>query len=208
FALEVLGAAAAFFATARLGLELAVVAPQVSIIWPATGLALALLVLRGRRLWPAIFLGAFAANALNDTSVLASAGIATGNALEAVIGATLLQRAGFQPAMRRLHDVASLFLLAACLSTISGATVGVASLCLTGTTPWSTFPSLWSTWWIGDAIGDLVTAPFVFVWADQARNRWRLQRLPEGALLLCSMLLLSLAVFVDHGSAFPYPVHY
>src|SRR6202163_4712164 len=81
FALEVLGAAAAFFATARLGLELPVVAPQVSIIWPATGLALALLVLRGRRLWPAIFLGAFAANALNDTSVLASAGIATGNAL-------------------------------------------------------------------------------------------------------------------------------
>jgi signal transduction histidine kinase len=208
FALEVLGAAAAYFATARLGLELAVVAPQVSIIWPATGLALALLVLRGRRLWPGIFLGAFAANVLNDTSALASAGIATGNALEAVIGATLLQRVGFQPAMRRLHDVASLFLLAACVSTISSATVGVASMCLTGTAPWSAFPSLWSTWWIGDAIGDLVTAPFLFVWANQTRKRWRLQRLPEAALLLCSMLLLSLAVFVDRGSAVPYPVHY
>jgi signal transduction histidine kinase len=110
--------------------------------------------------------------------------------------------------MRRLHDVASLFLLAACVSTISSATVGVATMCLTGTAPWSTFSSLWSTWWIGDAIGDLVTAPFVFVWADQARNRWRLQRLPEGALLLCSMFLLSLAVFVDRGSAVPYPVHY
>jgi signal transduction histidine kinase len=208
FALEVLGAAAVYFATARLGFTLATVAPQVSIIWPATGLALALLVLRGRRLWPALFLGAFAANVLNDTSVLASAGIAAGNAMEALIGATLLQRVGFQPAMRRLHDVASLFLLAACLSTISSATVGVASMCLTGTAPWSAFPSLGSTWWIGDAIGDLVTAPFLFVWADQARNRWRLQRLTEAALLLCSMLLLSLAVFVDHGSVVPYPVHY
>jgi len=48
----------------------------------------------------------------------------------------------------------------------------------------------------------------LFVWADQARNRWRLQRLTEAALLLCSMLLLSLAVFVDHGSVVPYPVHY
>jgi signal transduction histidine kinase/CheY-like chemotaxis protein len=67
---------------------------------------------------------------------------------------------------------------------------------------------LWSTWWIGDAIGNLVTAPFVFVWADQARNRWRLQRLAEGMLLLLSMGFLSLAVFVDHGSEVPYPVHY
>lgn len=184
------------------------VAKQVSIIWPATGLALALLVLRGRRLWPAIVLGAFAANYLGDTPVLTSAGIAAGNTIEALIGATLLQRVGFQPAMRRLHDVASLFLLAACLSTISSATVGVVSMYLSGVIPWSEFSSVWSTWWIGDAIGDLVTAPFVFVWVDQARNRWRLQRLTEGALLLCSMLLLSLAVFVDRGSAVPYPVHY
>jgi signal transduction histidine kinase len=208
FALEVLGAAAVYFATARLGLDLAVVAKQVSVIWPATGFALALLVLRGRRLWPAIVLGAFAANYLGHTPVLTSAGIAVGNAFEALIGATLLQRVGFQPAMRRLHDVASLFLVAACLSTVSSATVGVLSMYLSGLIPWSELSSVWSTWWIGDAIGDLVTAPFVFVWADQARNRWRLQRLTEAALLLCSMLLLSLAVFVDHGSAVPYPVHY
>jgi signal transduction histidine kinase len=208
FALEVLVAAVVYFATARLGLKLAVVAPVVSIIWPATGLALALLVLRGRRMAPAIFLGAVAANVLNHTSVLASTGIAIGNTIEALVGATLLQRVGFQPAMRRLHDVASLFLLAACLSTIISATIGVTSVCLTGTAPWNSFTSLWSTWWIGDAIGNLVTAPFVFVWADQARNRWRLQRLPEAGFLTLSMLLLSLAVFVDRGSVVPYPVHY
>jgi signal transduction histidine kinase/CheY-like chemotaxis protein len=208
FMFEVVAAAIVYFATARLGLELAVVARQVSIIWPATGFALALLVLRGRRLWPAILLGAFAANVLNDTSVIASMGIAVGNTLEALAGAMLLQRVGFQPSMRRLHDVASLFLLAACVSTILSATIGVTTVCLTGTTSWHDFKSLWSTWWIGDAIGNLVTAPFVFVWADQARNRWRLQRLAEGMLLLVSMGLLSLAVFVDHGSEVPYPVHY
>src|SRR5438105_12500700 len=98
FPLEMLGAAALYFATARLGLDLAQVAKQVSIIWPATGLALALLVLRGRRMWPAILIGAFAANYLSDAPVLTSAGIAAGNALEALIGATLLQRVGFQPA--------------------------------------------------------------------------------------------------------------
>jgi len=208
FALEVLGAATLYFATARLGLELSVVAKQVSIIWPATGLALALLVLRGRQLWPAILLGAFAANVLNDTSIATSLGIAVGNTLEAYVGATLLHRVGFVPSLRRLHDVASVFLLAACLSTIVSATFGVVTLCLTRTMPWSAFTSLWSTWWIGDAIGDLVTAPFLFVWADQARNRWRLQRLTEGVLLICAMFVLSLAVFVDRGSSIPYPVHY
>jgi signal transduction histidine kinase/CheY-like chemotaxis protein len=208
FIFEVVAAAIVYFATARLGLELAVVARQVSVIWPATGFALALLVLRGRRLWPAILLGAFAANVLNDTSAIASMGIAMGNTLEALAGATLLRRVGFQPSMRRLHDVASLFLLAACLSTILSATIGVMTVCLTGTTSWHDFKSLWATWWIGDAIGNLVTAPFVFVWADQARNRWRLRRLAEGMLLLLSMGLLSLAVFVDHGSQIPYPVHY
>lgn len=206
--LEVLAAAIVYFVTARLGLELAVVARQVSIIWPATGLALALLVLRGRRLWPAVLLGALAANLLNNTGPLASLGIAVGNTLEAIVGAALLQRVGFQPSLRRLHDVASLFLLAACLSTIVSATIGVTTICLTGTAPWSAFSPLWSTWWIGDAIGNLVTAPFILVWADQARNRWSLRRLPEAAALLVAMLMLSLAVFVDHGTVVPYPVHY
>ena len=208
FVLEVLVAAAVYCAAARLGLELAFVARQVSIIWPATGLALALIVIRGRRMWPAIFLGAFAANALNDTPLVASIGIAIGNTVEALIGATLLQRVGFQPALRRLHDVASVFLLGACLSTIASATIGVLSLCLTGAAGWRGFTSLWSTWWIGDAIGDLVTAPFLFVWADQARDKWRFQRLPEGIVLLSCMLMLSLTVFVDPGTHIPYPVHY
>ncbi len=207
-ALEMLGVAAVYFAAARVGLELAVVARPVSIIWPATGVALACLVLRGRRLWPAIALGAFAANALNDTSLAASAGIAIGNTLEALLGATLLQRVGFQPSLRRLHDVASVFLIAACLCTLVSATIGVASLCLAGVAPWKSFTPLWSTWWIGDAIGNLVTAPFLLVWVDQVRHKWPLRRLTEAALLLLAMLLLSLMVFVDRGTAIPYPVHY
>ncbi|HEY6484197.1 MAG TPA: MASE1 domain-containing protein [Steroidobacteraceae bacterium] len=207
-ALEMLAAALFYFVVAKLGLELAVVSRQVSIIWPATGVALALLVLRGGQFWPAIALGAFAANVLNATPVIASLGIAAGNTLEALVGAALLQRVGFQPSLRRLHDVASIFLLGACLSTLVSATIGVLSLCLTGTARWSTFSSLWSMWWIGDAIGNLVTAPFLFVWADQARHGWRLQRLPEAIALLGAMLMLSVAVFVDHGTSIPYPVHY
>ena len=208
FAIEFLAAAAVYFAAAKLGLEMSAASRQVSLICPATGVALALLVVRGRRLWPAILIGAFTALVLNETPIAASAGTAIGNTVEALLGATLLQRAGFQPGLRRLHDVGSLFLLAACLSTMVSATVDVVSLCLDGIAPWSAFTSLWSTSWIGDAVGDLVTAPFIFVWVDQARREWRFDRLTEGMLLVLAMLALSIAVFVNHGSSEPYPVHY
>ena len=52
----------AYFAAARLGLSLAFVAEQVTVVWPPTGIALAALLLFGRRGWPGIWLGALAAN--------------------------------------------------------------------------------------------------------------------------------------------------
>src|SRR5687767_7619469 len=78
--------ASVYFIAARLGLGMAEAAPQVSAIWPVTGIALAWLVLRGKRLWPGVFLGAFAANFLTDAPALAILGIATGNTLEAALG--------------------------------------------------------------------------------------------------------------------------
>jgi signal transduction histidine kinase/CheY-like chemotaxis protein len=208
FALELLAVAVVYYAAGRLGLQLASLQKQISVVWPDTGIALALFVLRTRRLWPAVFIGSLAANAASGATALTSLGIATGDTLEGLVGATLLLRVGFQPSLRRLHDVASLFLLAACLSTILGATMGVLSLCLTEVAPWREFSALWSRWWIGDAVSDLVGAPFLFVWVDQARREWRFDRLTEAMLLLISMLVLSLAVFVDRGTSVAYPVHY
>ncbi len=208
FVLELLIAAILYYAAGKLGLQLATATKQISVVWLGTGVALALLVMRSPRLWPAVLLGSFAANATSGSSALTSAGIALGNTAEALIGATLLLRVGFQPSLRRLHDVASLFLLAACLSTLVSATIGVTTLCLTAVIPWTTFTSSWSNWWIGDSVSDLVGAPFIFVWADQARREWRLERLGEAALLLLAMLALSLTVFVDRGSGAPYPFHY
>jgi signal transduction histidine kinase/ActR/RegA family two-component response regulator len=208
FCLELLLAAGLYFCAARLGLQLASGTKQISVVWLGTGVALALLVLRNRRLWPAVLVGSFLANLTSGSPALTSAGISAGDTLEALVGATLLSRVGFQPSLRRLHDVASLFLLAACLSTLIGATIGAAFLCITGITPWTSFSAAWSTWWISDAVSDLIGAPFLFVWVDQARREWRFERLTEAVLLLLAMLVLSLAVFVDHGPSGPYPVHY
>ena len=58
-----LGLAAVYFGAAKLGLSLAVMAEQVSAVWPPTGVALAALLIYGYQIWPGILLGAFLANA-------------------------------------------------------------------------------------------------------------------------------------------------
>ena len=62
----------------------------VSIVWPPNGLALAVLLIGGRKYWPGMFVGAFAANLMAGKSVLACAIFATGNTLEVLVAFWLL----------------------------------------------------------------------------------------------------------------------
>jgi len=64
--------AAAYVLSAKLGFRVALVADQVTTVWAPTGLAEATLILWGRSLWPAIWLGAFVANVGNAVPVWAA----------------------------------------------------------------------------------------------------------------------------------------
>jgi len=118
----------AYFVTARLGLRLGAVAGFATLVWPPTGISLAALFLLGDALWPAVALGAFAVNIAAGAPLAVACGIATGNTLEALAGANLLRLARFQPGLERVRDVLALVLLAALLSTLVSALIGVGSL--------------------------------------------------------------------------------
>ena len=202
--------AAAYFAAAWVGLRLAFEAQQVTLVWPTTGVALAALLLLGRDVWPGIALGAFAANAFANEPVATAAGIAAGNTLEAVFAAWALNHLGFVSSLHRLRDVLALIVCAALASTLLSAIIGVLCLCATGVQPWSVAGSLWLTWWIGDAISDLVVAPLILVWVDVLRRRVDRRRLPEGAALLVATVLVGLAVLAGPPAmgGREYPLHY
>ena len=189
--------AVAYFATAKAGLELAGMTPSVTAIWPPTGLALAALVLGGRRLWPAVAAGALAANATTDVPLYTALGIAVGNTLEAVAGASLLAWTGFRPKLERLRDVFSLFVLAGIVSTAISATIGVASLEL-GDSISGDALSVWRVWWLGDRGGALLVAPFVLV----AITSWPYRDLPGHALEAAVMVtgLVAVGILVFTGS--------
>ena len=97
--------AAAYVLSAKLGFRVALVADQVTTVWAPTGLAEATLILWGRSLWPAIWLGAFVANVGTAVPVWAAASVATGTTLEGVITAQLVLRfSRFDPSLRRVKD--------------------------------------------------------------------------------------------------------
>ena len=189
--------ALAYLAAARFGLSLAFGTKQVTAVWPPTGLALAALLLLGRGLWPGIALGAFAANAMADEPLSAAAGIAAGNTLEALAGATLLWAvAGFRPSLDRVKDVLALLLVAAASSAIS-ASIGVATLVLHGLVPADAAAQVWRLWWVGDAMGDLLVAPFLLAWLSDPRMAWRGRRLLELVVLLAALTAACVAVFTS-----------
>src|SRR5260221_5763712 len=56
----------AYFVVAKVGLALSAVYGSVSLLWPPTGVALAIVLLLGWQYWPGILLGAFLANDLTN----------------------------------------------------------------------------------------------------------------------------------------------
>ncbi|HLK12104.1 MAG TPA: MASE1 domain-containing protein [Candidatus Binatia bacterium] len=198
-----------YLAAAKLGLSMAVVAPQVTAVWPPTGIALAAVLLLGDHVWPGIALGAFLANVTAHEPVATAVGIACGNTLEALAGAWLLRRAGFQTSLARVRDVVAFVGLAALASTTVAATVGVTSLALGHVHPWRAFGPLWGLWWVGDAMGDLVVGSAILVWASPP-GAGRRERIPHVALLFGTVLLVSALVFGGRPAAplARYPLHY
>ena len=188
--------AALYFVAAKLGLLAAVAQAVVSSAWPPAGLALAALLLLGVRYWPGIAIGAFLVNASAGVPLAGAAGIGVGNTLEAVVGALLLQRvARFRPSLERLRDVLALVLLAAALSTTVSATIGVASLWLSGAISPAAYGSLWFVWWSGDAMGVLVFGSLLLTWAATPRLREAPRRAVEALALVVLLVVLTDALF-------------
>src|SRR5579864_13570 len=192
-----------YYGGARLGLALSVAHGVITPVWAPTGIALAALVLLGRRMWPAVLVAAFVANATHGTSVPVALLISIGNTAEAVIGRELLARARFRPAMDRVRDVLAFVVLAAAVSTAVSATNGVTTLWV-GHDLTSSYGSSWLLWWVGDSMGDLVVGSFLLVLAAGSLRRLLPRpRIPEAVVLLA--LVVGLSAFVFLAGFWRYP---
>jgi PAS domain S-box-containing protein len=193
---------AIYFGTAWVGLLLDPVGGFAAAVWPPTGISLAALSFFGYRLWPGVALAALLVNLSKGAPLLAAVGMATGNTLEALLGAYLLQRVvGFRGSLDRLRDVIGLVVLAGLLSTLVSASIGVMSGWWGGVFSSAEIGRAWWTWWIGDIMGNLVVAPLLFAWKGGAPVRLSVRRTGESIALLVSTVAISLLVFSDAVTA-------
>jgi PAS domain S-box-containing protein len=188
--------AGAYYVLAKLGLRLASINPSASPIWAPTGLALAAVLLGGLRIWPAIFVGALAANATTAGTLETSAFIALGNTLEAVAGGYLIARwSGGADTFASPGQVAKFALIAIGPTAAISATIGVVTLGVAGMAPWASFTPIWVTWWLGDAAGALVITPMIVLWARSGRRSFELRDLTDSVAVLGFAAAVGLIAF-------------
>src|SRR5262245_1803020 len=159
-----------YFWLVKLGLTLASINPSASPVWPATGFAMAILLLRGYRVWPAIFIGALLANVSSAGSNYTSAAIAIGNSLEGIVSTFFINR--WSGGVRTFTTPAGIvkFALISTAATAISPAIGVSSLSFGGYAEWAKFGPIFISWWLGDLAGALVVAPVLVLWADDPRT--------------------------------------
>ena len=202
----VLGIAAAYYVTGRLGLLLAIPPGYATPVWLPSGIALGAILIGGYRGWPGILLGSWLLNmalsfeATNGMALLKGVALPTsiglGAALQAVVGAYLVRRVvGFPNPLSRERDIGAFLGLGGPVSCLTNATVGVTSLLIAGKIPWAAYFHNWWTWWIGDTIGVLIVTPLLLSWLAEPRDIWRRRRLSV-AVPLVGAFMLAVVVFV------------
>lgn len=187
-----------YFISGRLGMVLAIPGVNVTPIWPPSGIALAGVLLLGYRTLPGIFLGSAILNIsllsniqeVSFTSIYAlfpSIMTGLGALVQAALGAFLIQ----EYLQDRQHDnrmASSMkFLGFAMISCLVNSTIGSLAIALTGLIPWSSFPFVWLTWWVGDCAGIFTVTPFLYAWVLYPLYLWPKSRLIEATALLIAL---------------------
>jgi PAS domain S-box-containing protein len=194
--------AVVYFAAAELGLSLASLHSNVTPVWPPAGIAIASLLIFGRRLWPGIFAGALLANWLTNIHPAAAFAIAIGNTLLPLVAYWLLLRvARWQRSLDSVREVLNFIVCAAVMAPLVSATIGSLSLCFAGAAEWDRFTPLWLTWWMGDGFGALIVGSLLLSW--NKGGKLAPQDVPEIASLFVLLLIVALIVF---GGWIPGPI--
>jgi PAS domain S-box-containing protein len=190
----------AYLIAGGLGLLLAVPPGYATAVFVPAGIAMTAAFLAGSATLPPIFAASFLLNLWVGYSIADQRGlvdlaaafwIATASTLQAAIGGAALRRSiGYPAALDALRELLLFLALSPALCLIS-ATISIAGLWVLGVVQTPALTSNWISWWVGDALGVLVTLPVMLVLVGEPRTLWRYRR-----RFVAIPMLLSFALFV------------
>ncbi|MCU0543185.1 MAG: PAS domain S-box protein [Oscillatoriaceae cyanobacterium Prado104] len=212
--------AVAYAIGARLAFSIQGINPFASSVWPPAGIAIAGLLLFGRKVWPALILGVYLLNFNNPAEQIFAIWLGgnIGAVLQAVFAVTALRWVRFRPSLERLKDVVNLVLIGGLISTQISCTVGALSVYLAGKTDLAGYWSTRWNWWLGDTMGVLIVTPLILIFARSKATDDRLKRPRKRntsyffwrAIWLILLIGLSLVVFESKNAdaISRYPLEY
>ncbi len=180
----------------RVGRRVDFVEENQRVFWPQAGVALAGMLVLGKRYWPCIFGASVFVTRSASLPWMLSLGLAAANTFGAVAGAWLLTRFGrFDTAIRRVADVYAFVLYAVMVSPVINAILAVSAFSLDQPGAWQIAHELGARRWFGHAISNLVVAPVVLAWTRKPGAGWSVLRVGELALLVSLVFTVAVTAF-------------
>ena len=198
--------ATAYIIGGYIGLLLFVVPPSnAAAIWPASGIALAMVLIFGYRVLPGVFIANFILETLFflDTSGVREiistttlvALIATGATCQAWAGAKIVDLiTNNDEALLKERSILLFTILAGLVSSTVSASIAVFAMWYFDVLTANELLLSWFTWWTGDSVGILVFTPLLLCFFGKPRYFWK-QRIITVALPLLFLSFISFIIF-------------
>ncbi|WP_020564082.1 response regulator [Methylosarcina fibrata] len=163
--------------------------------WPPAGIALAALLLWGKRVWPGIFIGNFGISAyafgFDGASVPIYLATGIGAVLCAWAGAWAIERfIGFPDPLTEDRNILIFMLIGGPLACLIPATVGMAAMYSKGIVSLTELPGNWFSWWVADTMDVLVFTPLMLILFAEPRPIWRKRFSSVGMPLILTFILV------------------
>ncbi len=172
-----------------------------AVIWPSSGIFLAAMLLLGHRVWLPIFIADWiAGETLYYHSLPVSFSIAAIDTIEVICVSLLILH--FSKRKYPFGQISSTLKYLLLLPSVPMLTAGlaIATLCLSGVSPWADFWPAYRVWLCVILTGEVVITPFILcTWHSVKSRHWKLpaSQLAELGIAFGLLVLIGLTAFAD-----------
>jgi len=216
YLLKILLSTLIIFLAAKVGLEVSVIYNNISLLWPASGISIAILLLKGKQLWPGIAIGAFLATASTGVGWGFAFGAGVANTVEALFAYSSVQFWQINYQLNRVYDVLRLLLIIMVIAPATASLIGTISFCLSFSCSTELFFTTAWQWWVGNAMGALVVAPLLLTWSGNHEDSFLSTVLSKKglqvgigfSLLIITSLIIFGLIETSFLESYGYPLQY